>query len=197
MPKHPSVVLEQLGSGIDAPRSGTWQVKLDAPARSVMTDFCERNLVTVDGKIPVDAALEVMKHAGVRSAFVLDDRRERVLGLITAHDIMGEKPIRHLQAIGCTHRTCTRDDVKVEDIMDRAEAWHVVRLEHLEDATVGSLLDAFHRAGRTHLPVIEAPGGAAPRLRGVFSRAKLQRLTQDSRTAAAPFAPPARRSAVG
>lgn len=149
--------------------------------------------MTVEAKIPVDAALEVMKHAGVRSAFVLDERRELVLGLITAHDIMGEKPIRHLQAIGCTHLTCTRDDVKVEDIMERAQDWYVARLENLEQATVGSMLDAFHRIDRTHLPVVEHSGGGAPRLRGVFSRAKLQRLTQQSRSPEAPR----RRSATG
>ena len=185
MHEHPPVELAQLGSGLTAPRNGSWQVALDAPARSVMTDFSDRNLVTVDAKIPVDTALEVMKHAGVRSAFVLDERRERVLGLVTAHDIMGEKPIRHLQSIGCTHLTCTRDDVKVEDVMERAHAWYVIRLAVVEGATVGAMLDAFARVGRTHVPVVEEGEGGEPRLRGVFSRAKLQRLTEESRKASA------------
>jgi len=185
MPRHPAVVLHPLVGGLQVPRSGAWQVRLDAPARSVMTDFDDRNLVTVDAKLPVDAALEAMKHAGVRSAFVLDEARERVLGLVTAHDIMGEKPTQYLMSIGCTQLTCTRDDVKVEDIMERSETWRVIHLEGLERATVGSVLAAFDLIDRTHVAVVETDGGGAPRLRGVFSRAKLLRLTRESRASVA------------
>lgn len=196
MRKHPAVALKQLGSGLDAPRSGTWRVTLDEPARCVMTDFTERNLVTVDAKIPIDAALEAMKHAGVRSAFVLDDDRRRVLGLVTAHDILGEKPIRYLQSIGCTHLTCTRDDVKVENVMERAEEWLVARFEDVQQATVGAMLEAFKRVARTHIAVVEDGHGAEPRLRGIFSSAKLMRLTEESRKATASLTP-APRTAVG
>lgn len=184
MPKHPAVTLRQLRSTLAPPRSGAWNVELSDPALTVMTDFTSRNMVTVDGGAPVDAALEVMRHAGVRSAFVLG-AQGRVLGLITAHDIMGEKPMRHLQAIGCTHLTCTRDDVKVADIMQPAEEWQVVSMDDVKSATVGSMLDALEKAGHTHLPVVESPPGAEPSLRGVFSFAKLRRLTEESRRAAA------------
>jgi CBS domain-containing protein len=176
MHAHPAISLEQLRSGLAAPRAGDWYVRPDDPATSVMTDFTQRNLVTVDGQLPVDAALEVMKHAGVRSAFVLDARRERVLGFVTAHDIMGEKPIRHLQAMGST-----RDEVTVEDIMERAEEWHVARMDDVSGATVGSMLESFRRSGRTHVPVVETGEDGEPRLRGVFSCAKLLRLTRPSR----------------
>jgi CBS domain-containing protein len=195
MRKHPAVALKQLGTGLAAPRSGTWRVTLDEPARTVMTDFSERNLVSVDAKIPVDTALEAMKHAGVRSAFVLDDDRARVLGLVTAHDILGEKPIRYLQSIGCTHLTCTRDDVKVENVMERAEEWLVARMEDVQQATVGAVLETFKKAGRTHIPVVEDGDGGAPRLRGIFSAAKLMRLTEESRRGGSAGAPA--RTAVG
>lgn len=181
MRKHPPVTLRQLCSTPHAPRFDSWHVGLDEPAQTVMTDFTQRNMVTVDGALPVDAALEIMRHAGVRSAFVLDAGRERVLGLITAYDIMGEKPMRHLQSIGCTHLTCTRDDVKVADIMQRAEEWFVASLEDVQGATVGSMLDALQKSGGTHLPVMETPPGREPFLRGVFSYAKLKRLTEESR----------------
>ncbi len=193
MRKHPPVPLKQLRSTLGTPRNESWQVELDAPARSVMTDFTQRNMVTVDGRLPVDTALEVMRHAGVRSAFVVDADARQVLGLITAHDIMGEKPIRHLQSIGCTHRTCSRDDVKVADIMERAEAWLVVGAAEVELATVGAILEALQRSGHTHLPVVEPAEPGRPALRGIFSRAKLLRLTERDRRPA----PPALRATGG
>jgi CBS domain-containing protein len=183
MPKSP-VALKQLRSPLATPRNETWQVRLDAPAQSVMTDFILRNMVTVDGSLPVDAALEVMRHAGVRSAFVIDGGQHQVLGLVTAHDIMGEKPIRYLQSIGCTHRTCSRDDVKVADVMERAEEWYVVTAADVASATVGAVLQALQHSGRTHLPVVEPAGAGRSALRGVFSRAKLLRLTEQDRRAA-------------
>ena len=176
MPSKP-LELFPLQANLAAPHSGTWNVGLEDPARTVMTDFHESGLVTVAPTLQVDAALEVMKHAGVRSAFVLDEARTTVLGLITAYDIMGEKPIRHLQLTGGS-----REEVLVADIMDRAGDWQVARLADVDKATVASVLDTFARIGRTHLAVVDqAEPGQGPRLRGVFSAAKLLRLTEVAR----------------
>lgn len=163
---------------IVAPRGGAWRVELGDPARSVMTDFNERGVVRVPPNQQVDDALEAMRHAGVRSAFVIDPDGERVLGMITAYDIMGEKPIRHLQTVGGA-----REDVVVSDIMDPAGHWQVTRFEAVEQADVATLLDTFAKLGRTHLPVVEAAAGTL-RLRGVFSAAKVLRLTESARRAA-------------
>lgn len=105
------------------PQTGSWRVNLSDPARTVMTDFNEHNIVAVAPKQQVDEALEAMRHAGVRSAFVLNESRSAVLGLITAYDIMGEKPLRHIQMVGGV-----REDVMVADIMDRAPEWQVLQI---------------------------------------------------------------------
>ncbi len=146
-----------------------------------MTDFHERGMVTVEPSAQVDSALEVMKHAGVRSAFVMDETRQRVVGLITAYDIMGEKPLRFLQTMGGNYRSTSRREVQVRDIMEPAEEWMVSRLEDVDGATVEAVLDAFQKARRTHIAVVEGVPGEIPRLRGVFSAAKILRLTRDSR----------------
>lgn len=174
MPKK-TLELITVRSTLAAPHSGNWRVELHDPARSVMTDFNEHGIVSVAETQQVDEALEVMRHAGVRSAFVMDDTRTSVQGLITAYDIMGEKPIRHLQAEGGA-----REDVIVSDIMDRAGDWQVVLLPEVDRATVGVVLDTFQKLGRTHLPVVEEDGKEL-RLRGVFSAAKLLRLTEAAR----------------
>ncbi len=181
MSPHPPLHLVHLGRRLAVPPGGQWQVALEDPARSVMTDFNERGMVTVPPELQVDAALEVMKHAGVRSAFAVDEERGKILGLVNAYDIMGEKPLRHLQDIGGNHLTSSRDDVRVEDIMERAEDWMVARLEDVDAVTVGAILDVFGRTGRTHVAVVEDAEGAEPRLRGILSAAKILRLTEDCR----------------
>ncbi len=68
--------------------------------------------------------------------------------------------------------------------MERAEDWMVARLGDVDAATVGSMLDVFQRTGRTHIAVVESAEGKDPCLRGVFSAAKILRLTDESRKAA-------------
>ncbi len=178
--------LKPLNRDLLAPDGGNWQVELAAPAKTVMTDFRERHMVSVETTAQVDVALEVMKHAHTRSAFVVDAKTSRVVGFITAYDIMGEKPMRYLQAVGCTHRTCSRDDVHVADIMQPMGQWRVLHMAEVERASVGGVLDTLHQAGCTHLCVVESADGAELRLRGVFSAAKLLRLTEASRQRRAP-----------
>jgi CBS domain-containing protein len=166
-----------LKSALAAPQAGAWRVDPKDAARSVMTDFTDTGIITVAPKLQVDTGLEAMKHAGVRSAFVMSDDRTTVLGLITAYDIMGEKPIRFLQSAGGA-----REDVLIQDIMDPTAEWLCARLGDLDHATVQTMLDVFQKTGRTHIPVIEEDAGKAPRLRGIFSAAKLLRLTKHVRT---------------
>ena len=163
--------LVALRGALAPPQIGAWRVKLSDPARSVMTDFNEHGIVSVRKDQQIDAALEHMRHAGVRSAFVLDEPRERVLGLITAYDIMGEKPLRHTQETGMA-----REEVMVRHLMESSVDWRVLQLADVDHALVADLLDAFKRYGHTHLPVVTGEAGNR-RLCGVFSSAKLLRLT--------------------
>ena len=165
-----------LSGTLAPPQTGAWQVELADPARGVMTDFDEHSLVSVRADEQIDAALEHMRHAGVRSAFVLDEARERVLGMITAYDVMGEKPLHYAQKMGAA-----REEVLVRHLMESTVDWSVLRLEDVSRANVGAVLDVFKRCGRTHLPVVSEEAGGRARLRGVFSSAKLLRLTAKSR----------------
>jgi CBS domain-containing protein len=170
--------LESLTGALAPPKTGSWQVALDDPARGVMTDFNEHALVSVRADDQIDAALEHMRHAGVRSAFVLDEPRERVMGLITAYDIMGEKPLRTAQDM-----LASREDLLVRHLMESTVDWEVLRLASVERATVAAVLDAFKRSGRTHLPVVADDPAGVTRLCGVFSSAKVLRLTAAGRAA--------------
>jgi CBS domain-containing protein len=178
-PTHHTLHLESLSksSGVTGPVNESWQVKLTDPATSVMTDFRERAFFKVAPDEQIDEALKKMKHAGLRAAFVMDKQSDKLLGIITSYDIMGEKPLRYLQNAGFTEHK----DITVSDIMENLNEMVAVEMHDVEKATVQSLLDVLQKCGRTHLPVVEKKAGEELHLRGLFSTTKVLRLTEDNR----------------
>jgi CBS domain-containing protein len=175
--KHTQDILE--------PDNEPWQVDLKDPATSVMTDFRVRTVFKLDPDETIDHALNKMKVAGLRMAFVKEKNSEKLLGSITSYDIMGEKPMRYLQSVGFSDRSITHKDILVRDIMEHSKDWEVVDMHEVEKANVQNILEALQKQGRTHLPVLEIHAGKEPRLRGLFSSAQILRLTEVSRQKAA------------
>lgn len=162
-------------SSLQIPGADPWYAAPTDPALSVMTDFRERASITVGENSTIDAALERMKHTGVRCAFVVDEALQVVIGLTTAYDIMSEKPTRHM------HSTASpRHEVLVRDIMQGIAEWRVADIRDIERATVASVLRLFDQTGLTHIPVMETGEHGEPRLRGVLSAAKVRRLLSRS-----------------
>lgn len=164
-------------SGVTGPVNEDWQVKLTDPASYIMTDFRERSFFRVAPDEQIDEVLNKMKHAGLRAAFVMDKQSDKLLGLITSYDIMGEKPLRYLQSAGFTEHK----DILVSDIMENLREMVAVEVHDVEKATVQSVLDVMQKCGRTHLPVVEKKAGEDLHLRGLFSASRVLRLTEDSR----------------
>jgi CBS domain containing-hemolysin-like protein len=167
------------GLKLGAPGGDPWLVSRADSAHSVMTDFHERSAVVVPAESPIDSALEHLKHTGVRSAFVISSDKQHVRGMITAYDIQGDKPIRHLQSVDGNHRSYSRDDVLVQDIMETIEEWQVADMKDIERSSIEMVLKLFKETGRTHIAVIEKSDEHGARLRGMFSAAKIMRLLKD------------------
>ncbi|MFO1402177.1 MAG: CBS domain-containing protein [Steroidobacteraceae bacterium] len=155
---------------LPVPGDDPWYAQPEDPALTVMTDFRERSSVTVADAASIDAALEHMKHAGVRCAFVTDAQR-RVCGMVTAYDIMSEKPTRHAQSVAGQRR-----DVLVADIMTRVAEWRVAEFMELRRATVESVYRTFESTRLTHIPVMESGADGQRRLRGLLSAAQVRRV---------------------
>jgi CBS-domain-containing membrane protein len=136
-----------------------------------MTDFRERSSVTIPDTAVIDEALEHMRHTGVRCAFAIDDRRRVVVGLITAYDITGEKPMQYMQT-----RAILRREVLVRDIMQEITGCRVADIKHIERATVIDVSNMFATSRLTHVPVMETSETGEQRLRGLLSAAKVKRL---------------------
>ena len=165
------VLSEIMNTRLKIPGAEPWHADPDDPAVSVMTDFREHASVTITETAKIDQALEHMKHTGVRSAFAIDDQNRVVVGLITAYDISGEKPMQYMQSAGIPRR-----EVLVCDIMHTLSEIRVVDIKQIERATVGDVFKLFSEWPLTHVPVVETNEDGERRLRGLLSAAKVKRL---------------------
>jgi CBS domain-containing protein len=158
-------------ASLQIPGFEPWYADPQDPALTVMTDFRERASVTVPDTVAIDEALEHMRHTGVRCAFAIDERSWLVVGLITAYDITGEKPLQYMQS-----RAIQRREVLVRDIMQEISDCRVVDVKQIEGATVAAVSNMFAKNRLSHVPVMETSETGEQRLRGLLSAAKVRRL---------------------
>ena len=145
-------------------------VRLDSPVLQVMTDLRKIPAATIDADAPLDAASRFMIRRGVRLLLVTDDRRQ-VLGLITATDILGERPVTF-----AVERGVKRQDILVRDIMTARERLEVQWYAELAGAEVGHVVATLKATGRQHALVAESGAdGAGQRVRGIFSLSQIAR----------------------
>jgi CBS domain-containing protein len=155
------------------------RVDVESPAVQVMTDLSRVNPATIRPQAPLGGANQFMITRGVRLLLVADDA-EVVLGVITATDILGEKPM-----VVATGRGLRRDELTVADVMTPAEQVEVIALADVQGARVGHVLETLRRAGRQHALVVDfdvlpparplAPPGQRTMVRGVFSISQIAR----------------------
>ena len=159
------------------PQAG--RVTPGSPALQVMTDLTRVTPATIRPRAPLAGANQFMITRGVRLLLVVDDL-ENVLGVITATDLLGERPM-----LVATQRGLRRDELTVADVMTSAEHLEVIALADVEGARVGHVLATLRRAGRQHALVVdhdavpparplETPARRAM-VRGIFSISQIAR----------------------
>lgn len=151
--------------------SGYNLVGAGSPAIEAMTDFLRTNVVMIGADDSIVDANARMISRGVRLLMV-SGTDETVLGLITARDILGEKPLQIAQARGCK-----RDDLKVADLMTPIGNVDTLYLNEVLNVRVIDILDALKHLGRQHILVEDVdPTTGMPRVRGMFSATHIGRL---------------------
>jgi CBS domain containing-hemolysin-like protein len=146
-------------------------VRMDSPALAVMTDFESVTPVTIHREVPINVALKKMKTAGVRLLFVVNNAYE-IIGLITANDIMGERPIKITQQTGLT-----RSEITVAEIMTPQRDIQVLDAARVEEAKVGDIVATLHALERQHALVAKIDeAGGAQRVVGMFSTSQISKL---------------------
>jgi CBS-domain-containing membrane protein len=168
-PPLPFMSLPQ-GTGYAQPTQPTLdRVQLDSPATDVMTDLMRIAAVIVLAGDTVDEAHRRMIQRGVRLLLVVDQDR-KVLGVITANDVSGERPVQMAAQQGIH-----RDEVLVRDVMSPCARLQVLNMEQVRAATVGHIVATLKHAGRQHTLVIDQNDRGGTRLRGIFSTTQIVR----------------------
>jgi CBS-domain-containing membrane protein len=144
-------------------------VTLEDPAQQVMTDLRSTTAVIILSGDSVDEAHRRMIQRGVRLLLVVDQNRH-VVGLITASDILGEKPMQVI-----TQRGIRREELVVRDIMTPQEELEVLDLGDVRAAKVGHIVATLKRSGRQHAVVVEQAGAGHQTVRGLYSATQIAR----------------------
>jgi CBS domain-containing protein len=156
-------------TGFNEPSTFTL-VRADSPAMCVMTDFKQVSVATIGPEATLAQANQTMISRGVRLLLVVN-RDDEVLGLITARDTSGEKPIQLVQERGGKFT-----DLHVADLMcPRAQIDLIDALDVLR-AKVSDVVVTLKSLHRQHALVGERdPVSGKTRIRGVFSATQIGR----------------------
>lgn len=145
-------------------------IHLDSPATTVMTDFRFVHPVTTSADVPIDTALQKMKTSGVRLLLVTDEADE-IVGIVTAHDIMGEKPIKIVE-----EARVQRSQIKVSTIMTPQQHIEVLNMMSVRNAEVGHIIETLRQLERQHMLVVEVASDDTQRVVGMFSTSQISKL---------------------
>lgn len=171
MPMTAKVRTHKISKNVTLSASGYNLVGAGSPAIEAMTDFLRVNVVTIGASESLVDANARMISRGVR-LLIVSAPDDGVLGLITARDIMGEKPMQLAQSRGGK-----RDELRVADLMTPIGSVDTLYLNEVLNARVIDILDALKHLGRQHILVEDVdPSTDLPRLRGMFSATHIGRL---------------------
>jgi CBS domain-containing protein len=142
------------------------RLTLESPAIEAMTDLRRVAASTIATDRTIEECNAVMVARAIRLLFV-EDAQGRVLGVITATDLLGEKPVRFMQ-----ERALRRHEILVSDLMTPASALEALDLQAVASAQVGHVVATLRRAGRQHTFVTDEGGR---RICGIFSATHIAR----------------------
>ncbi len=150
-------------------------VSLDSSALDVMTDLAIVKAETIEPGTPLAAAEKLMISRGVRSLFVTADF-PCVEGLVTAADLLGNKPMQVLKLRQLKHH-----DLCVEDVMTPLSELDVIDYDELKTSCVDRVVATFKKLKCTHLLVVQSARKEGPaRIRGVISVTQVERQLAQS-----------------
>jgi signal-transduction protein with cAMP-binding, CBS, and nucleotidyltransferase domain len=144
-------------------------VTANSPAIDVMTDLMRIPPATIDPQASLFQANQAMILRGVRLLLVMG-LDGKVTGVITARDLLGEKPVRIAQARGSK-----REELEVRDVMTPLQEMEAIEMIDVARSKVGHVVATLQACGRQHALVVENNGGGDQVLRGIFSVSQIAR----------------------
>jgi CBS domain-containing protein len=154
---HSPLPMHHLRAQVQVPISGPQgdaPLSMDSPALDFYTDLTRVPAATIEESAMVDDANRTMIRRGVRSLLVIDHER-RLLGLLTATDVISEKPVQVAQ-----QHSVPLSEVQVRDIMTPTAEIEAFEYEDFARAAVGRVVTALRNAGRQHGLVVRRHGNS-------------------------------------
>lgn len=145
------------------------QYTLDAPAIRVMTDLAHVRAVVTEPQASMEAAHAMMQQRGVRMLLALDAAGQ-LAGIITATDILGEKPLTVVR-----ERRIRHSGILVADVMTPVSRLDAFEWKAVQAARVGNVVARLQQARRQHALVTQTAGNGQVLVRGIFSLSQIAR----------------------
>jgi CBS-domain-containing membrane protein len=147
------------------------QQTLESPAISVMTDLTQVTAVVIEPQASMEAAHAMMQQRGVRMLLALD-ANGTLAGLITANDILGEKPMHLVH-----ERRIRHSEILVADVMTPTARLDAFDWKAVQSAQVGNVVARLQLARRQHALVTQTAGNGSGQVlvRGIFSLSQIAR----------------------
>jgi CBS-domain-containing membrane protein len=151
------------------PDSARTHPTFDSPAVDVMTDLTQVAAVVIDPQASMEAAHAYMMQRGVRMLLAVD-RDENLAGIITANDILGERPVSLVRDQRIRHA-----DILVADVMTPAGRLEAFEMRQVAKAKVGHIVASLQQSRRNHALVVQHRADGQPEIRGIFSLSQVAR----------------------
>lgn len=148
---------------------------LDDSALASMVDFKYLQALTIAPDEDIDTALIGVKNSPSHVLLVVNND-QHIVGIITAEDLLGEKPLRAIQ-----ERRIPRSELEVQMVMTPQQEILAIDMENLRHAKVGHIVETL-RAHKQHYALVVKIDEKThhPSVRGLFSSAILSKqLGQD------------------
>ena len=165
LPTHPFAGAARLCQ----PDPAALQHTLDSPAMRVMTDLTQVAAVVIEPQATMEAAHAMMLQRGVRMLLALDGDG-KLAGLITANDILGEKPLNLVR-----ERRIRHSEILVADVMTPVARLDAFDWKAVQSARVGNIVAQLQQAKRQHALVTQTAGSGQVLVRGIFSLSQVAR----------------------
>lgn len=144
-------------------------VTAESPALDVMTDLKHTHSALIEPQTSMEGAHAYMIQRGVRLLLVLSPERS-LAGIITATDILGEKPLRFSE-----ERRVKHSEILVSDIMTPLDKLGAIPIADVKHAKVGEIISSLRESGRQHTLVKETDAHGKTHICGIFSLSQIER----------------------
>lgn len=144
-------------------------IHFDDPAFMAMVDFKKMTPNTILQSTDLETAQHEMEFHGTHFMLVLNDQ-DQLIGVITASDLLGEKPIKVASSTGLTH-----NNIPVDRLMTQITDVPALDIDAVSYARVAHIIKTLHEIKSPYALVLKQIDNDTQKLRGYFSTSQMSK----------------------